>query len=157
VTERGPDQPEDDWGSPATPWNQPGQPARPPESAPPQPTYPPTSPQPQGHPPPYPPQQPQWQQPAQPWAPGQHAGTAPNFVIYLILSIVATLFCCLPTGIVAIVYAAQIQSKTSAGDFAGAAQAAKRAQIWLIASVGLGLLGLAVYIIAVAGSSGSSY
>lgn len=39
---------------------------------------------------------------------------------YLALSIVTTLFCCQILGIVALIYAAQVNSKFIAGDYAGA-------------------------------------
>lgn len=56
-----------------------------------------------------------------------------------------TLCCCLPLGIVSIVYASKINSLQNAGDYEGAKAAAKKAKIFmivgavggLIASVGL--------------------
>ena len=56
------------------------------------------------------------------------------------LSILVTLFCCLPVGIVAIVFSVQASSKSQAGNYAGASQAVRRANISLIASVVLGIL-----------------
>src|SRR3990172_6476576 len=44
----------------------------------------------------------------------------PNYLVHAIL---CTLFCCLPLGIVAIVYAAQVNSKAAAGDIARAEEA----------------------------------
>ena len=41
----------------------------------------------------------------------------PNHLVWAILS---TLFCCLPLGIVSIVFAAQVNGKLAAGDVAGA-------------------------------------
>jgi len=58
----------------------------------------------------------------------------------LVWAILATLFCCLPTGIVAIVYAAQVNTKLSHGDLAGAQEAARNAATWSWVSFGLGLL-----------------
>jgi hypothetical protein len=58
----------------------------------------------------------------------------------LVWAILATLFCCLPTGIVAIVYAAQVDSKVSAGDIAGARDSARNAAIWSWVSLGLGVV-----------------
>jgi hypothetical protein len=55
-------------------------------------------------------------------------------------SIAATLLCCLPTGIAAIVYSAQANSKSQQGDTAGATQAVKNAQLWLWISAGAGLI-----------------
>ena len=43
--------------------------------------------------------------------------TVPN---YLVFAILATVFCCLPAGIPAIVFAAQVNGKLQAGDLAGA-------------------------------------
>ena len=64
---------------------------------------------------------------------------------YIIFSILVTLCCCLPLGIVSIVYASKINSLQNAGDYEGAKAAAKKAKIFmiigavggLIASVGL--------------------
>ena len=58
---------------------------------------------------------------------------------YLVFAILATVFCCLPTGIPAIVYAAQVNSKLQAGDLAGAQAASNNAKMWCLISVGLGL------------------
>jgi hypothetical protein len=66
-------------------------------------------------------------------------------------SIAATLFCCLPTGIAAIVYSAQANSKSQAGDTAGASQAVKNANIWLVVSLVGGLIIFFVFV----GSSGN--
>jgi hypothetical protein len=49
-------------------------------------------------------------------------------------AILTTLFCCLPLGIVSIVYAAQVDGKRAAGDIAGARLAADKARFWAIAS-----------------------
>ncbi len=49
---------------------------------------------------------------------------------YLPHAIVATLLCCMPAGVVSIVYAAQVSSKQAAGDIAGARQASKNALMW---------------------------
>lgn len=55
---------------------------------------------------------------------------------YLVWAILATLFCCLPGGIVAIVYAAQVDSKFMAGDVAGSQHASDQAKLWCWISVG---------------------
>ena len=59
---------------------------------------------------------------------------------YLIQAILTTLFCCLPAGVVAIVYAAQVNGKVAAGDIVGAQAAAKNAKMWSWVSFGAGLL-----------------
>jgi Interferon-induced transmembrane protein len=83
-------------------------------------------------------------QPAYPQ--GAYGANVPN---YLVQSILVTLFCCLPAEIVAIVYAAQVNSKQGAGDIAGAMAAAKNAKTWCWVSLGAGLAVFAIYIIVV--------
>jgi hypothetical protein len=67
---------------------------------------------------------------------------------YLVWAILSTLFCCLPLGIVSIVFAAQVDGKYTAGDYAGAAESSRKAKnfaIWgAIACIAL----LAIYLIA---------
>ena len=53
----------------------------------------------------------------------------------LVWSILVTLFCCLPFGIVAIIKSAEVNSKWSAGDVAGANQSAADAGKWIKWSV----------------------
>ncbi len=59
---------------------------------------------------------------------------------YLAQSIIVTLCCCTIGGIVAIVYAAQVNSKWSAGDLAGARAASDNAKMWCWLSFGIGLV-----------------
>lgn len=59
---------------------------------------------------------------------------------YLVWAILVTLFCFLPTGIVAIVYASQVNSKLAAGDVAGAREASNKAKMWTIISAVVGVL-----------------
>jgi hypothetical protein len=69
---------------------------------------------------------------------------------YLVFAILATVFCCLPAGIPAIVYAAQVNGKLQVGDLAGAQAASKNAKLWCMISGGLGLAWvgiIALYII----------
>lgn len=49
---------------------------------------------------------------------------------HLVAAILTTLFCCLPFGIVAIVYAAKVDGLVAAGDWAGARHASDRAKQW---------------------------
>ncbi|HXA16124.1 MAG TPA: CD225/dispanin family protein [Thermoanaerobaculia bacterium] len=76
-----------------------------------------------------------------------NCGTAaPAFAVqpkghnYLVPAILITLCCCVPAGFVAIIYAAQVNSKLAAGDIAGAQAAARRARIWSWAGFGGGIL-----------------
>src|SRR5579864_392563 len=69
-------------------------------------------------------------------------GTVQN---YLVFAILATVFCCLPAGIPAIIYAAQVNSKLQAGDLAGAQAASNNAKMWCLISLGLGLGSIVLY------------
>ena len=59
---------------------------------------------------------------------------------YLVQAILTTIFCCLPLGIVSIVYAAQVNGKLEAGDRAGALQSSRSARMWAWISFGTGLV-----------------
>ena len=55
-----------------------------------------------------------------------------NGTTYLVFAIISTLLCCLPLGIVAIVYASKINSLQRNGDYVGAQNAAKKAKMFTI-------------------------
>ena len=63
--------------------------------------------------------------------------TVPNYLVFAILS---TVLCCLPTGIAAIIYASQVNTKLQLGDVAGAQAASNNAKMWCWISFGLGLM-----------------
>jgi len=58
----------------------------------------------------------------------------------LIPAILATLFCCQPFGIVAIVYAVIAASREQSGDYDGARLSADSAQMWCWISFAVGLV-----------------
>ena len=64
---------------------------------------------------------------------------------YLVGSILATLFCCMPVGVASVVFAARANGKKSAGDYEGALQDVKKAKMWMFISVGLYLLAAFLY------------
>ena len=72
--------------------------------------------------------------------PGYQAPVGQTVPNYLVQSILVTLFCCLPFGIVSIVYAAQVNSKLAAGDYAGALEASQKAKTWSMWSFIIGLV-----------------
>ncbi|HZE40216.1 MAG TPA: CD225/dispanin family protein [Stackebrandtia sp.] len=66
-------------------------------------------------------------------------------------AILTTIFCCMPFGVVAIVYAAQVNSAWARGDYDGAAASADKAKNWTIASAACGLVAALAYVCLVAG------
>ena len=66
---------------------------------------------------------------------------------YLVQSILVTLFCCIPLGVVAIILAAQVNGKIEIGDIPGAISSSKQAKKWTWIAFGAGLLHHVVVII----------
>lgn len=84
-----------------------------------------------------------YQQPfRQQYAPGgeQPDGVPPMPNNYLIWAILATICCCIATGVVAIVYASKVSPAYYRGDYLAAQQASERASMWVIISFVLGLI-----------------
>lgn len=65
---------------------------------------------------------------------------------FLVWAVLATLLCCLPAGVVAIIYAASVSSRYYAGDLEGARRASRRAEIWIIVSIVAGIVWGVLYI-----------
>ena len=83
---------------------------------------------------------------SQQWNPPPAGGgttTVPNYLIPAILSI----FCCWPLGIVAIIFAAQVNGKVAAGDLAGAADASKKAKLFSFIAIGIGVVVGLIYLL----------
>ena len=59
---------------------------------------------------------------------------------HLVKSIIATVCCCIPFGIVGIVYAAQVDALLRQGDRAAAEEAGKKAGLWSSLAIGIGLV-----------------
>ena len=84
-------------------------------------------------------------------------GAVPHIPNYLVQAILVTVLCCLPAGIVSIVYAAQVNGKVAAGDIAGAREASQKAKTWMWISLGVGLgLGILYFLLMVVGGMGSA-
>ena len=83
---------------------------------------------------------------SQDWTPPPPAGASASVPNYLVLAIIS-LFCCTPLGIVAIIFAAQVNGKVAAGDIAGATDASKKAKMFSYISIGLGLAGILCYVL----------
>jgi hypothetical protein len=80
--------------------------------------------------------------PSQPGTQTSYSDQSPQLDVpnYLVQAILTTVFCCLPLGIVSIVYAAQVNGKVAAGDRAGALQSSRNARMWAWISFGTGLV-----------------
>lgn len=89
-------------------------------------------------------------QPARSYAPQAPMGPPINAGGILAFAICTTVLCCLPFGVAGIVYAAQINTKLTAGDYLGAAEAAKKAKMWSWIGTGIGLFFVVAYFILVA-------
>lgn len=75
-----------------------------------------------------------------------------NIPNYLVQAILVTICCCLPAGIVSIVFAAQVNGKVARGDIQGARQSSNNAKTWAWVSFGLGIAsGVISLILSVAG------
>ncbi|MEZ5184276.1 MAG: CD225/dispanin family protein [Candidatus Nanopelagicales bacterium] len=87
-------------------------------------------------------------------------GMAPKPNNNLVWAILTTLFCCLPFGIAAIVYASKVDSLYAAGQYAQAQQAADSAKKWSIWAAVVGGVLIVAYLVFVvilgvlAGSNG---
>lgn len=83
---------------------------------------------------------------AQQWTPPPASGAPANVPNYLIPAIIS-LFCCLPLGVVGVIFAAQVNGKVAAGDIPGAMDSAKKAKLFSFIAIGLGLAGIICYIL----------
>lgn len=70
---------------------------------------------------------------------------APKVPSHFVPAILSTVCCCPAMGIVAIVYASQVEGKLKAGDVAGALESSKKAKIWCWLSVGAAIILTIVY------------
>jgi hypothetical protein len=104
-------------------------------------------------------QQPRWQGPSQPGWPGQQPGQQPGWPAqqpgwqgqqepdnYLVWAILCTVLCCLPFGIVSIVYSTKVSGLWSQGRYAEAQAAADSAKKWAIIGA---IMGAVLYVIVI--------
>ena len=72
---------------------------------------------------------------------------------HMVGAIITALFCCQIGGIVAIVYAAQVNTKLARGDVEGARAASKTASSWVTVNIVIGLLiGILYFVIGAVGA-----
>jgi hypothetical protein len=70
---------------------------------------------------------------------------------WLAESILVTIFCCLPFGIVGIINSSKVETKYNAGDYDGADRASAEAKKWTMIGFWIGLVGIGLYMIFVVG------
>ena len=83
---------------------------------------------------------------SQEWTPPPSSGAPASVPNYLVPAIIS-LFCCLPLGIVGVIFAAQVNGKVAAGDTVGALESSKKAKMFSFIAIGLGLAGIICYVL----------
>jgi hypothetical protein len=90
----------------------------------------------------------------------QAHGNIPNYLAWSIIStVLATCLCC-PlglVGIVAIVFASQVNSKLNQGDIDGARRASANAKTWSWVATALAIIGLVINIVVFATGGAETY
>jgi hypothetical protein len=67
---------------------------------------------------------------------------------HMVWAVLSAIFCCLPLGVVAVVYAAQVNTKWATGDWIGAAESSERAKTWAQIALVTGILAIILYYLA---------
>lgn len=83
---------------------------------------------------------------SQEWTPPPSSGAPASVPNYMVPSIIS-LFCCLPLGIVAVIFAARVNGQVQAGDTAGALDSSRKAKMFSYIGLILGLIWIAIWVI----------
>lgn len=83
---------------------------------------------------------------SQDWTPPPSSGSTASVPNYLVQSIIS-LFCCLPLGIVAVIFAARVNGQVQAGDTQGALDSSRKAKMFSYIAIGLGLVWIVIWIV----------
>ena len=83
---------------------------------------------------------------SQEWTPPPSPGAPASVPNYLVPSIIS-LFCCLPLGIVAVIFAARVNGQVQAGDTAGALDSSRKAKMFSYIGLILGLIWIAIWVL----------
>jgi len=87
---------------------------------------------------------------SQQWTPPPiNAAPAPNnnLVFAIIATVLSVVFCCLPHGLISLIFALQVNSKAAAGDIQGAMSAAKQAKTFAIISIIVSVIGFIIALV----------
>ena len=74
-------------------------------------------------------------QPQQETAPAEPC--PPNYLVWTVL---VTVMCCVPLGVISLIYSSQVKTKYNAGDIEGAKKASSKTELWLMLAFVLGLI-----------------
>ena len=83
---------------------------------------------------------------SQEWTPPPSPGAPASVPNYMVPSIIS-LFCCLPLGIVAVIFAARVNGQVQAGDTAGALDSSRKAKMFSYIGLILGLIWIAIWVL----------
>jgi hypothetical protein len=94
-----------------------------------------------------------------PVAAGPAVQPRPFVPTHLVPAILCTVFCCLPFGIPAIIFAAQVNAKLAAGDIQGALESSRKAKTWCWVAFWLGLIPILIWItiVCIGGLAGRAF
>lgn len=76
--------------------------------------------------------------------PSEMSSYLPN---YLAQAVLATIFCCMPLGAVALIFAAQVNGRQIAGEYEKAQESSMSARLWCWIAFGVGLAFWSLYIV----------
>jgi hypothetical protein len=84
---------------------------------------------------------------SQEWNPPPPVTASPvgnSLALAIVATVVSVIFCCLPHGVVSLIFALQVDKKAKAGDMVGAINAAKQAKMWAIISLAISIVWLVI-------------
>jgi hypothetical protein len=89
---------------------------------------------------------------SQPWTPPPPPGmgAAPpnnNLAIAIVAMVTSVVFCCLPHGLISLLFATQVNQRAAAGDMTGALNAARQAKVWGLISIALAVIWFVIAIV----------
>ncbi|MDE6402214.1 MAG: CD225/dispanin family protein [Muribaculaceae bacterium] len=68
---------------------------------------------------------------------------------YMVWSILATVLCCLPAGVVSVIYSSKVDSLWRNGQYNEARDASNKAKLWCIISAGVGIIVWFIWVLCV--------